>query len=446
MAATPEQFSWNCPTCGRRVPRAVHECRCGFRQTGDESVSPDEPSRTRLLVVVAIGAAALALRSFLAPSDAASPPVAPATPSPVIAAPTKTEVEAPRPDAPAEAARPKPAESSLVEPVRTESPALEDVVARVIPAVAAIQAGTARGTGFFVRPDTVVTNAHVVDGHTSVQLQVGDAKYTARVVNSSKSTDLAVLHVQNASAAQVTVRLGSLADVRVGQEVVAIGSALGVLSNTVTRGIVSAVRRAGDVTLIQTDAAINPGNSGGPLLDRSGQVIGINTMKALARAESIGFAVAVDHATSVLNGQAGSTTASSPVAGLETMLRQASVSTTEAARNEGEDAYERTIAAVAQRATQVDSYWDRYASVCVSTAGNGGERRWFAALEANRVRLANAARINCREWLESVAASARDIDREIRAANEAGRRAGVFPGVMREARRRHRLDWARWDA
>ena len=94
-----------------------------------------------------------------------------------------------------------------------------------------------------------------------------------------------MLQVSNANPSQEILRLGSASGVRVGQEVIAIGSALGVLSNTVTRGIVSAVRRAGDVTLLQTDAAINPGNSGGPLIDRSGQVIGINTMKALASAE-----------------------------------------------------------------------------------------------------------------------------------------------------------------
>ena len=64
----------------------------------------------------------------------------------------------------------------------------------------------------------------------------------------------------------------------------AIGSALGVLQNTVTRGIVSGVRQAGSVTLIQTDAAINPGNSGGPLVDRAGNVIGINTMGVAASA------------------------------------------------------------------------------------------------------------------------------------------------------------------
>jgi S1-C subfamily serine protease len=444
MAGTPEQFSWNCPTCGRRVPRTVDQCRCGFRQTGDESVSADEPSRTRLLVVVAIGAAALALRSFLLPSEAAAPRPTPPPAAPVVAAPTASVAEPAAPEMAVPIPTDAPALLDAAAPVTGPAAALEDVVARVIPAVAAIQAGTARGTGFFVRTDTVITNAHVVDGHTSVQLQVGDAKYTASVVNVSKSTDLAVLRVQNASAAQVTVRLGSIADVRVGQEVVAIGSALGVLSNTVTRGIVSAVRRAGEVTLIQTDAAINPGNSGGPLLDRGGQVIGINTMKALARAESIGFAVAVDHAMSVLSGRAVSTSATSPVSGLETMLRQGSVSTTEAARNHGQDEYERTMGAIAQRAAQVDGYWDRYASSCVSASPGDGDRRWFAALEPGGVRLANAARINCREWLESVAASGREIERQMRAANETGRRAGVFPGVMREVRRRHRLDSPRW--
>jgi Trypsin-like peptidase domain len=317
---------------------------------------------------------------------------------------------------------------------------LEDLVARALPAVAAIRAGNARGSGFFARPDTVITNAHVVDGMTSVQLQVGASKYTGRVVSSSSALDLAVLKVDNANPGQPTLRLGSAQGARVGQEVIAIGSALGVLSNTVTRGIVSAIRQAGDVTLIQTDAAINPGNSGGPLIDSRGNVIGINTMKALARAESIGFAVAIDHATGLLNGQTVASS-SSPAAGLEAMLRQGGASETEQARSEGEQAYERVLAAAAQRASQIDSYWDRYAAACVSGAPNAGERRWIAALQPNGVRLSNNSAVDCREWLNTLASNVRSIDQEIRTANELGRRAGVFPGVMRDIRRRHRLDW-----
>ena len=93
------------------------------------------------------------------------------------------------------------------------------------------------------------------------------------------------------------------------QEVIAIGNALGAFSNTVTRGIVSAIRKTDSVTLIQTDAAINPGNSGGPLLDRSGQVIGINSMSLVRTGpQGLGFAIAIDHAVQILNGQVASST------------------------------------------------------------------------------------------------------------------------------------------
>src|SRR4029450_7568901 len=90
---------------------------------------------------------------------------------------------------------------------------------------------------------------------------------------------------------------------RPGQEVIAIGLALGVFQNSVTRGIVSAIRRSDRTVMLQTDAAINPGNSGGPLLNRQGQVIGINTMKVGAAAKPPGCPVAVDHARALLAGK-----------------------------------------------------------------------------------------------------------------------------------------------
>jgi S1-C subfamily serine protease len=101
------------------------------------------------------------------------------------------------------------------------------------------------------------------------------------------------------------LELSSIGRVRPGQEVIAIGSALGVLQNTVTRGIVSALRNDGGVMLLQTDAAINPGNSGGPLLDRSGRVVGVNSMKVGGAAASIGFAVAADHVRTLVDSPSG---------------------------------------------------------------------------------------------------------------------------------------------
>ena len=181
-------------------------------------------------------------------------------------------------------------------PMHDEELSLEDLVARALPAVASIQAGNARGTGFFVRPDAIITNAHVIDGQTTVRLQVGDRSFAGRVMSVSPGSDLAVIQVERPNPSQVTLELGSSGRARVGQEVIAIGSALGVLSNTVTRGIVSAVRQVGPVTLVQTDAAINPGNSGGPLLDRQGMVIGVNSMAVGRQAgEGVAFAVAIDH-------------------------------------------------------------------------------------------------------------------------------------------------------
>jgi S1-C subfamily serine protease len=456
-----EQFVWNCSSCGRQVPRRVEVCRCGFRQpeAGIVTAAEREPAaagRARpVLLLVAALCVGLALAAI--PWRAIPPPDAPPVGAqPPGAQPQNPETRVPGSDpvslAPPEVAASLAAPAPLITPPTTTPAAtLEDVVAAALPAVAAIQAGNARGTGFFVRPDTVLTNAHVVGGNASVQLQVGPARYTARVVSSSTATDLAVLQVFGASSAQPTLRLGTVANARVGQEVLAIGSALGVLSNTVTRGIVSAVRRAGDVTLVQTDAAINPGNSGGPLIDREGRVIGINTMKAFAGAESIGFAVAIDHASGLLNGQRGASTHATPATGLDTMLRHGESAAgaptpAEDARARGEQMYDSVLGEAAQRGASIDAYWDQYARECVTASVNAGDRRWMAALETNGVRLAATnTRSRCSDWLETVATNAGGIDQAIRQANERARRAGVFPGVLRDLRRRHRLDWPGWD-
>jgi S1-C subfamily serine protease len=90
-------------------------------------------------------------------------------------------------------------------------------VSRILPAVASIDAGAARGTGFFIRTDQVLTNAHVVQGQTSVRLQVGAASYSARVINVSAGTDLALLQVMEKAAEaarQAGVYPGVLRDLR----------------------------------------------------------------------------------------------------------------------------------------------------------------------------------------------------------------------------------------
>lgn len=177
---------------------------------------------------------------------------------------------------------------------------IEEIVTRTIPAVVTVETRRGHGSGFFVAPDTLLTNAHVVHDYSTVVLRPGGGSPVfARVVIAARDVDLAVLRLDRAAERQVWLPLGSPSDVQLGAEVIAIGSPLG-LQNTVTRGIVSGIRTVKDVNVLQTDAAINPGNSGGPLIDRYGRVIGVTTLKLGGSAEAIGFAVSIQYARVLL--------------------------------------------------------------------------------------------------------------------------------------------------
>jgi len=169
----------------------------------------------------------------------------------------------------------------------------------------------ASGSGFVV--DTaghIVTNDHVVDGATSISVEFADgASYDAQLVGADPSTDVAVIKVSAPSSELTPLQLGDSSTIQVGDQVVAIGSPLG-LDETVTSGIVSALNRT--ITspnqfaingAIQTDAAINHGNSGGPLLNQSGQVIGINSQieSDSGGNDGIGFAVPSNTVESVVS-------------------------------------------------------------------------------------------------------------------------------------------------
>ena len=157
--------------------------------------------------------------------------------------------------------------------------------------------GEGAGSGFLVTPDGyLLTNCHVVDGATEVQVQFEDAvSLPARVVGTDPHTDLALVHVGSAHTLP-SLRLGDSTALRVGQVAIAIGNPLG-LGHTVTTGVISAVGRSlrapsgrAIENVIQTDASLNPGNSGGPLLDTRSRVIGVNTA-IVAGAQALCFAV-----------------------------------------------------------------------------------------------------------------------------------------------------------
>ena len=148
----------------------------------------------------------------------------------------------------------------------------------------------------------IITNNHVIEGATKVEISLYDGKKTtAKVVGADALTDLAVLTIDESYASQV-LAFGDSASIRPGDSVLAIGNPLGLdFSRSVTQGIVSATNRSmpvdtsdgeWELNVIQTDAAINPGNSGGALINTNGEVIGINSLKiSESGVEGLGFAI-----------------------------------------------------------------------------------------------------------------------------------------------------------
>ncbi|MFJ5623109.1 S1C family serine protease [Peribacillus loiseleuriae] len=167
-----------------------------------------------------------------------------------------------------------------------------------------VESGTGSGVMYKIdgKNAYIVTNNHVIEGASKVEVSLYNGKTTtAEIVGSDALTDLAVLKI-DASLAPGEIKFGDSSAVRAGEQVVAIGNPLGLdFSRTVTEGIISAAERTIDVdtssgtwglNVIQTDAAINPGNSGGALINSKGEVIGINSLKiSVSGVEGLGFAI-----------------------------------------------------------------------------------------------------------------------------------------------------------
>ena len=155
----------------------------------------------------------------------------------------------------------------------------------------------------------ILTNAHVIEGARRITVTLSDgSRWPARVMGADVSIDLAVIKIDAPKSELAVVPLGRSDGLKVGQKVLAIGNPFG-LEGTLTEGIISSLGRSlrardGRVIegVIQTDAAINPGNSGGPLLNRRGELIGVNTAIFTPSGGSvgIGFAIPVDTVRRVL--------------------------------------------------------------------------------------------------------------------------------------------------
>ncbi len=183
-----------------------------------------------------------------------------------------------------------------------DDPFFRQFFGRQLPTPPQTQVERGTGSGFIINSDgQVLTNAHVVDGADTVTVTLKDGRtFKGKVLGTDPVTDVAVVKIQANNLP--TIRIGDSDKLKPGEWAIAIGNPLG-LDNTVTTGIVSATGRTSSqvgipdkrVSFIQTDAAINPGNSGGPLLNASGEVIGMNTA-IIQGAQGIGFAIPINTA------------------------------------------------------------------------------------------------------------------------------------------------------
>ena len=167
---------------------------------------------------------------------------------------------------------------------------------------------TGAGSGVIIdKSGIIVTNHHVIEGANNVTVTLTDgSEFEAKLIGSDDAGDLAVIKIEPGDKQLTVASLGCSADIKVGEDVVALGNPLGSLGGTLSEGIISATERiitidGTEMILLQTTAAINPGNSGGGLFNMAGQLIGIVNAKAAGEdIEGIGFAIPIDTAHKII--------------------------------------------------------------------------------------------------------------------------------------------------
>jgi S1-C subfamily serine protease len=192
-------------------------------------------------------------------------------------------------------------ESQLKNIKASTSEDFSGIIDNSLESVVTIITDVEQGTGFIISSDGfIVTNAHVLSGARGVYiLDYKQNKYSTELIGYNTTFDIALLKI---SGNYTSLELGNSKDVQIGEKVIAIGNPLG-LQFSVSEGIVSAVDRAGENNInayIQTDAALNPGNSGGPLINKEGEVIGINNFK-VGGGENLGFALESNYIKEIVN-------------------------------------------------------------------------------------------------------------------------------------------------
>lgn len=309
----PDVSADESPTAGRSIQSTEPEPRHAAADPRDRGGRSDTQTVKVALLAGLTGAILTAAMSFvlfkaMTPASVLLP--APGDPAPVAASAAPSAALSP--SAPPAAATAVVATGSTA---ADSGSAIVAATAKALPGVVTITTQTALGfrsatdvgSGFlFDSGGWILTNGHVVDGASSITVQLADGRQLpGQVYGIASSTDLAVVKVDATGLRALT--LGDSHGLALGQTVIAIGSPLGEFPDSVSTGVVSGLDRSISIRgigtldgLIQTDAAVNPGNSGGPVLDTSGRVVGVATATSGA-AQGISFAIPIDAARSIMD-------------------------------------------------------------------------------------------------------------------------------------------------
>ena len=443
-----------CPKCQRRVPRAVAKCRCGAVLPADDTAVEEESRGSQpwlvyvALVALVAGAGYWTFRQPPADAIVTDPAQTPLSIGPGQPVPSgKRELSAQERawNAAAQMAdtRIDPAKkeepTELSDPIVTPAGTLEEMVAAAMPAIVLVETTTGRGSAFFVAHDTLITNVHVVQQDQYVTLRrMNGSSVSARVQTRAPNFDIAILKVTPASTSQPYLAMASANALRAGQEVIVIGSALGTLQNSVSRGIVSGLRNSGGVTLIQSDAAANPGNSGGPMLDRNGRVVGILTLGYRER-EGLNFAVSIDHARDILSGRETNLGIGQSTLGrIESSVPGQSES--DRRQQQGEQAFMQRVASAEDAAAQIDHAWKRFRSLCYKSPIRGSyDREWFSVFVPGGI--PGDAAAGCIDYYQNMLGEMNKFRDYMRTTVQDARRANVLPGTVRSTLSSKRLSF-----
>ena len=316
---------------------------------------------------------------------------------------------------------------------------VEEIAEQALPAVVSIETSRGRGLGFFAAPGLIVTSHTLVAGYVAVPVKLaGGSSTTAWVDLVDEAKDLALLRPVDSKAGQATLTLSAPSETLRGQQVVAVVSTLEANGSTVTAGVAEGiVVDGGGVRLVRTDVAVNLASIGGPLLDRTGQVLGIHTVK-LGRGQGGGLAVAADHARALL--ARGGAPASAEERAAATRERQWK-------EGEGRFRFRDAVEILWKKALALDNLWYQGERRCLGRTKrpfgapvSRTERDWYGVLREPLVASAGE-RPECRLWIDEVNRRVDDIRVKMDEAEAEAERAGVPFADRLEIRRGFNVDW-----